>query len=212
MVLLPEELAAWAAAADPEAAARARGLRLIAGVDEVGRGPLAGPVVAAAVLLPPGASVKGLKDSKQLTENQRENLARRIKEIALAIKVVAIRAAVIDVLGIQQASLLAMSRAAAALEPAPELILVDGPWPFPGAGPQLAVVKGDQRCSGIAAASVVAKVYRDGLMHLYHRRYPRYNFAAHKGYGTPEHLAALKLWGPCPLHRRTFRGVKEWCR
>lgn len=198
-------------ALDPEADFVAQGYRLIAGVDEAGRGPLAGPVVAAAVILPVLLDLSGLTDSKLLSPARREQLDQLIRREALTYKIVAVRAGLVDALGIQQASLLAMSRAVASLQLRPEMLLVDGPWRLPLAVPQLPVVKGDRRCRTIAAASILAKVYRDRLMHLYHRLYPQYNFAAHKGYGTPEHLAAIRRWGPCPLHRRTFRGVQEWC-
>lgn len=199
-------------AADPEASCLAQGYQIIAGVDEAGRGPLAGPVVAAAVILPSAVALPGLGDSKQLAAERRSRLAQQITQSALAYKIVAVRAGLVDALGIQQASLLAMSRAVAALSPPPEIILVDGPWRLPLELPQIPVVKGDQRCRSIAAASILAKVYRDRLMQLYHRLYPQYNFASHKGYATPEHLEAIRRWGPCPLHRRTFQGVKEWCR
>lgn len=199
-------------AADPEASCLAQGYQLIAGVDEAGRGPLAGPVVAAAVILPCSVELPGLGDSKQLAAERRSRLAQQIRQSALAYKIVAVRAGLVDALGIQQASLLAMSRAVASLSRQPEIVLVDGPWRLPLELPQIPVVKGDQRCRSIAAASILAKVYRDGLMQLYHRLYPQYNFAGHKGYATPEHLAAIRRWGPCPLHRRTFQGVKEWCR
>jgi len=196
--------------ADPEAYWRLQGVPLIAGVDEVGRGPLAGPVVAAAVILPPEAKFSGLRDSKCLTPEARTALDADIRSRALAFAVRELGPRHIERLGILAASLKAMAQAVQALSLIPEMVLVDGPHPLPLAYPQQPVVKGDDLCLSISAASVLAKVYRDGLMTSYHRQYPQYNFPQHKGYATPEHLEALRCWGPCPLHRRTFRGVKEW--
>jgi ribonuclease HII len=195
---------------NPEAFWRSKGVRLLCGVDEAGRGPLAGPVVAAAVILPPGAAFPGLTDSKLLTPAQRQELCRDIRRRALAWAVAEFSPRQIERLGILAASLRAMAQAVAALSLTPELVLVDGRDPLPLALPQQPVVDGDARCLSIAAASVVAKVHRDGLMEACHRQYPQYNFARHKGYATAEHLEALRRWGPCPLHRRTFRGVREW--
>ncbi len=195
---------------DPEAFWRSRGLTLICGVDEAGRGPLAGPVVAAAVILPAGAHFPGLTDSKLLTAAQRQEFCQEIRRRALAFAVAELSPRQIERLGIGAASLRAMARAVAALSLTPELILVDGREPLPLSLPQQPVVDGDARCLSIAAASVVAKVHRDHLMEACHRQYPQYNFARHKGYATAEHLEALRRWGPCPLHRRTFRGVREW--
>lgn len=195
---------------DPEAFWRSKGLSRICGVDEAGRGPLAGPVVAAAVILPPGAQFPGLTDSKLLTPAQRQEFSQEIRRRALAFAVAELSPRQIERWGILAASLKAMARAVAALSLTPELILVDGREPLPLALPQQPVVDGDARCLSIAAASVLAKVHRDGLMEACHRQYPQYNFARHKGYATAEHLEALRRWGPCPLHRRTFRGVREW--
>lgn len=195
---------------DPEAFWRSKGLSLICGVDEAGRGPLAGPVVAAAVILPPGAQFPGLTDSKLLTAAQRQEFCQEIRHRALAFAVAELSPRQIERWGILAASLKAMARAVAALSLTPELILVDGREPLPLALPQQPVVDGDARCLSIAAASVLAKVHRDRLMEACHRQYPQYNFARHKGYATAEHLEALRRWGPCPLHRRTFRGVREW--
>lgn len=195
---------------DPEAFWRSKGLSLICGVDEAGRGPLAGPVVAAAVILPPGAQFPGLTDSKLLTAAQRQEFCQEIRRRALAFAVAELSPRQIERWGILAASLKAMARAVAALSLTPELILVDGREPLPLALPQQPVVDGDARCLSIAAASVLAKVHRDHLMEACHRQYPQYNFARHKGYATAEHLEALRRWGPCPLHRRTFRGVREW--
>ncbi len=196
--------------ADPEAFWRLKGISLIAGVDEVGRGPLAGPVVAAAVILSDGARIPGLADSKSLTPEARTALDREIRAAALALAVRELGARQIETLGILKAALRAMAQAVQALDPTPQMVLVDGHQPLPLTLPQQPVIKGDARCPSIAAASIVAKVYRDRLMERLHRRYPQYNFAAHKGYATAEHLEALRCWGPCELHRRTFRGVKEW--
>jgi ribonuclease HII len=194
--------------ADPEGFWRFQGLTFIAGVDEVGRGPLAGPVVAAAVILPAGVAFPGLRDSKRLAPEIRLDLDGQIRLQALALAVHEIGPRQIERQGILAASLTAMARAVQALARVPEMVLVDGHLPLPLPYPQQPVIKGDDRCPSIAAASVVAKVYRDRLMEDLHQRYPQYNFAAHKGYATAEHLEALRCWGPCELHRRTFRGVK----
>lgn len=196
--------------ADPEGYWRGQGVTLIAGVDEAGRGPLAGPVVAAAVIVPPGLDFPGLKDSKRLTPEARKALEGEIRAQALAFAVMEMGAREIERLGILAASLRAMARAVQALAVLPEMVLVDGHQPLPLPYPQQPVVKGDDRCPAISAASILAKVHRDRRMESYHRLYPQYNFARHKGYATPEHLEALRCWGPCVLHRRTFKGVKEW--
>ena len=196
--------------ADPEAFWRLKGLSLIAGVDEVGRGPLAGPVVAAAVILPDKLKISGLADSKSLSPEARAELDQEIRALALGVAVRELGARQIESLGILKAALRTMAQAVAALHPTPQLVLVDGNQPLPLTFPQQPVIKGDALCPSISAASIVAKVYRDTLMERLHQRYPQYNFARHKGYATAEHLEALRCWGPCDLHRRTFRGVKEW--
>lgn len=196
--------------ADPEAFWRLKGISLIAGVDEVGRGPLAGPVVAAAVILPDGAQLPGLADSKSLTPEVRAALDQEIRAAALALAIREQGPRQIESLGILKAALKAMAQAVLALTPTPQIVLVDGHQPLPLTFPQQPVIKGDALCPSISAASIVAKVYRDRLMERLHRRYPQYNLARHKGYATAEHLEALRCWGPCELHRRTFRGVKEW--
>lgn len=196
--------------ADPEAYWRGQGLGLICGVDEAGRGPLAGPVVAAAVIMPTGPALPGLKDSKQLLPETREILDAEIRSRALAFAVMEVGAREIERLGILAASLKAMVLAVKALTVFPEMVLVDGNQPLPLDYPQQPVVKGDDRCPAIAAASILAKVHRDRRMVAYHRDYPQYNFARHKGYATAEHLEALQCWGPCLIHRRTFKGVREW--
>lgn len=196
--------------ADPENYWRGQGVSFIAGVDEAGRGPLAGPVVAAAVIMPPGLRFSGLRDSKRLSPQTRETLEAEIRARAPAFAVIEVGAREIERLGILAASLKAMALAVKALQVLPEMVLVDGHQPLPLAYPQQPVIQGDSRCPTIAAASVLAKVHRDRRMAAYHRVYPQYNFARHKGYPTPEHLEALRCWGPCAIHRRTFRGVKEW--
>jgi ribonuclease HII len=196
--------------ADPEVFWRLQGLSLIAGVDEVGRGPLAGPVVAAAVILPDNCRISGLADSKSLTPEARAGLDQEIRAAVLALAIRELGARQIESLGILKAALRAMAQAVLALDPTPQLVLVDGNQPLPLTFPQQPVIKGDALCPSISAASIIAKVYRDTLMERLHQRYPQYNFARHKGYATAEHLEAIRCWGPCDLHRRTFRGVKEW--
>jgi len=180
----------------------------LAGVDEVGRGPLAGDVVAAAVILDPARPIAGLRDSKKLSAPRREALALRIKEQALAWAVARATVAEIDQLNILQASLLAMHRAVQALHPQPTYVLVDGNrlprWDYASEP----VVKGDDRVPAIAAASILAKVQRDGELLELERLYPGYGFAAHKGYPTAAHLEALRTLGVTPVHRRTFGPVR----
>jgi ribonuclease HII len=192
--------------------ARARGFRLVAGIDEAGRGPLAGPVVAAAVILPASFDLPGLDDSKKLSAKRREQLVPLIRREARAIGVGMATPAEIDTVNILQATLRAMCRAIGRLRQPPEFLLVDGITPVPLPLPQQTLKQGDGRSLSIAAASVIAKVVRDRLMTGYERRYPGYGFARHKGYGSREHLAALARLGPCPLHRRTFSGVSQYCR
>jgi ribonuclease HII len=187
----------------------ATGTVLIAGVDEVGRGPLAGPVVAAAVILDPDRPVEGLDDSKKLTERRRENLAVLIRENALAWAVARAEVEEIDRINILQASLLAMRRAVLALDPGAEHALIDG-----NQCPRLPcssepVVGGDGTIPAISAASILAKVARDAEMVEWEAEYPGYGFASHKGYGTRQHLEALRKLGPTPLHRRSFAPVRE---
>jgi ribonuclease HII len=196
--------------ADPEAFWRFQGLNFIAGVDEAGRGPLAGPVVAAAVILPANFDLPGLRDSKQLTPAARAALNEQIRGQALALAIRELGPRHIERFGILAASLKAMALAIQALRVTPQMVLVDGHQPLPLTYPQQPVIKGDDLCPSISAASILAKVHRDRFMEACHRRYPQYNFARHKGYATQEHLEALRCWGPCEAHRRTFRGVKEW--
>ena len=181
------------------------GLQAVAGVDEVGRGPLAGPVVAAAVILRPGRPVEGARDSKRLTPKAREELSARILDEALAVGIGAGSAREVDRLNIAVATRLAMERALRALPRAPDHVVVDG-LPVKGARwPHDAVVGGDRRVHTVACASIVAKVCRDRLMRRLAAKYPRYRWEKNKGYGTPDHLRALSEWGPSPHHRLTFR-------
>lgn len=184
---------------------QAAGAKRVCGVDEVGRGPLAGPVVAAAVILKPDAFLPGLDDSKKLSVKARLELFPSILQNAEAIGIGLADARTIDSVNILQASFRAMRRAWLRLGQTPELTLVDGNREIPSlVAPQVAVVDGDAQSACIAAASVVAKVYRDFLMDLAARRYPEYGFETNKGYGTPEHREGLLRYGPCPLHRLTF--------
>lgn len=183
------------------------GFSRVAGTDEVGRGALAGPLVAAAVILPSGVEIPGLRDSKLCTRLQRQRIAERIHEVALAVSVVRVRPDRIDRVGLQRCNLDALRRALKGLEIEPDYALVDGfrmrrlPWPG------LAVKKADVVSRSVAAASIVAKVHRDRAMRRYARRYPGYGFASNVGYGTREHWAALRRLGPCEIHRRSFFGV-----
>lgn len=191
--------------------ARARGFRAVAGIDEAGRGPLAGPVVAAAVILPESFDLPGLTDSKQLSEKARERLYPLIRAQALAVGVGVARAAEIDRVNILQATLRSMERAIGRLALPADFLLIDGNVPLPLALAQQTLVKGDSRSLSIAAASVVAKVVRDRIMTTYDRLFPGYGFAAHKGYGSLTHRRAIAALGPAPCHRRTFGGVREHC-
>ena len=182
---------------------------LLCGVDEAGRGPLAGSVFAAAVVLDPGrARINGLADSKTLDAQIREKLAERIRERARAWAVASASVEEIDTLNILRASLLAMKRAVEALGMDPEEVCVDGLHVPQVAFRCRAIVRGDQLVAAISAASILAKVARDAEMTAMENRYPGYGFAHHKGYGTPEHLAALKAQGPCEIHRRSFEPVQ----
>ena len=192
-----------------EQEAEQRGYSMIAGVDEAGRGPLAGPVVASAVILPSGVSIPGLTDSKQLTAAQRDEFYKVINETAIAVSWAVVEADVIDRINILQASLLAMLTAVKGLATEPGLILVDGNQKTAWVGPQMTIVKGDAKSLSIAAASVIAKVTRDRIMESHAATYPEYGFNGHKGYGCKSHREAIKTHGPCPIHRMTFRGVKE---
>jgi len=183
-------------------------LATVAGVDEAGRGPLAGPVVAAAVVLTPRGRWDGIDDSKRLDAVRRESLFARVTRDARAFSWAVIGQRAIDRDNIRRATLEAMRRAVTRLRVAPDLVLVDGVDRIPGlAGAQQSVIDGDARMLSIAAASILAKVVRDRIMERLDRVWPHYGFARHKGYGTPEHLAALARLGPCPLHRYSFAPV-----
>lgn len=182
----------------------------VAGVDEAGRGPLAGPVVAAAVILDPDRPIAGLADSKKISARRREQLFDAIRERALGYAIAEASVAEIDRVNILQATLLAMQRAVAALAPAPRAVLVDGNRLPVLTVPAQAVVRGDARVAQISAASILAKVHRDRWCLDADERWPAYGFSAHKGYGTAAHLAALAQHGPCPLHRRSFAPVARW--
>ena len=189
----------------------ARGFQGVAGVDEVGRGALFGPVVAAAVILSPDRPVRGLNDSKLLEPERREVLSERIRARAVAWAVGAVDAATIDDINIYEASRVAMRLAVSRLHPPPDFLLVDAvsiDLPLP----QRPLIKGDARCHAIAAASIVAKVHRDACMRAWDKIYPEYGLASHKGYATPEHLQALEKLGPTPLHRLSFEPVRLHCR
>lgn len=185
------------------------GLTRIAGVDEVGRGPLAGPVVAAAVILDPACPIDGLRDSKQLTAARRDELDGVIRECALAWAIGVCSPEEIDTLNILQASMLAMRRAVEALSIRPELVQVDGNRCPELRVPSEAIIGGDDRIPCISAASIIAKVYRDAEMLRLHEKFPSYGFDRHKGYPTPEHLTALERHGVCPAHRRSYAPVQR---
>jgi ribonuclease HII len=192
-----------------EEAARQHGALRIAGLDEVGRGPLFGPVVAAAVILPFGCSLPGLTDSKKLSEKKREHFAAGIRAAAVAWAVAEVDVEMIDRINIRRASLEAMRRAVAQLAVPPDYLLIDGRDTIDWNGPQEAVIGGDGRSLSIAAASVLAKVHRDRLLVELDAVYPGYGLARHKGYGSAEHLEALKQLGPTPLHRKSFQPVAQ---
>jgi ribonuclease HII len=200
----------WMAPADEfEREARRRGYRRVAGVDEAGRGPWAGPVVAAAVVWPISAPSIGIRDSKQLSAEERERIYHLILERARGVGVGFADAGEIDRLNILEATRLAMARALARLRPPADYVLTDAlTLPFVSL-PLRPIIKGDALSLSIAAASIVAKVTRDRLMAEYHEQYPQYNFLSHKGYGTPEHLRLLTQFGPSPIHRLSFRPVQE---
>ncbi|HVW83595.1 MAG TPA: ribonuclease HII [Bryobacteraceae bacterium] len=187
---------------------RSRGFRCVAGADEVGRGSLFGAVVAGAVILSPDAPIRGLNDSKQIDPERRELLAERIRERAVAWAVAAVDAATIDRINIYEASRLAMKTAVQSLRPAADFVLVDAvPLDLPV--PQQPLIQGDERCHAIAAASIIAKVHRDNLMREWDKFYPEYGFASHKGYHCPEHMRAIREFGPTPLHRLSFEPVRR---
>jgi ribonuclease HII len=187
-----------------------QGYQRIAGLDEVGRGPLAGPVVASAVILPKEGIGEELFDSKKIPPKKREELYKIILSKALGVGIGMVGQEEIDLLNIFQATLKAMALAIENLPILPDFLLIDGLQSLKLSIPQKPIRKGDQLSNSIAAASIVAKVTRDRMMLEYHQKYPQYNFAKHKGYGTKEHRMAIERFGICELHRKTFRGVKEY--
>jgi ribonuclease HII len=194
---------------------QAQGFLTVAGVDEAGRGPLAGPVVAGCVILPDHCSSSQFKDSKKLSASAQEKLFGILHDIDAAIGVGKASPEEIDRINILQASLLAMKRAvqdcAARFSRSPQFLLVDGTFAVPMDLPQQPLVKGESRSASIAAASIIAKVSRDRLMAKYHEQYPNYDLVRHKGYPTRAHRRAIAEYGPSPIHRRTFKGVREFC-
>ena len=198
----------WTIGYDFEDQAQSEGFRFIAGVDEVGRGCLAGPVVAAACILDRNKPFpEDLDDSKKLTSAKRESVDAKLRESAVAFGIGAVEADEIDRINILEATKKAMSLAIASLAPAADFLLIDALQLKIVRLPQKALIKGDSISLSIAAASVIAKVFRDELMRKYDDQYPQYGFAGHKGYGCSSHFEALRIHGPCPLHRRSFRGV-----
>jgi ribonuclease HII len=187
-----------------------RGYRRVAGIDEAGRGPLAGPVVSAAVILPADLDLSEINDSKQLAPAKRARLYDAIYDCAVSIGLGIVDAMYIDRLNILKASLLSMAISAANLKPLPDCLLIDGQFEVPSELPQQAIPKGDALSISIGAASIVAKVTRDRLMERYSLDYPQYGFNQHKGYPTQAHRAAIRKHGCCPIHRRSFKGVKEY--
>lgn len=189
--------------------ARNKGYAQVAGVDEAGRGPLAGPVIAAAVVLPVGFDAPGLTDSKKLSAGRREHFNARIRREAVSFGIGIASPGKIDRLNILQATRRAMADAVRRLIPQPDHVMIDGNQLILFSGSQEAIVHGDGLSISIAAASIVAKVFRDRLMARYDRSYPQYGFSDHKGYPTESHRNAIRVHGPCPIHRKTFKGVRE---
>ncbi|MFC1859395.1 ribonuclease HII [Thermodesulfobacteriota bacterium] len=187
-----------------------RGFSKIAGIDEAGRGPLAGPVVSAAVLLPGSLPDMAITDSKKLTPRKRNDLYEKIYEHAITIGIGIVDPGEIDRINILNAALLSMAISVENLQPQPDCLLIDGIFKISTDLPQEAIPKGDARSVSIAAASIIAKVTRDRLMEKYHQIYPQFGFAQHKGYPTKAHKEAIRKYGCCPIHRRSFKGVKEY--
>ena len=186
-----------------------KGLNFVAGVDEAGRGPLAGPVAAAAVIFPKDIDLSGINDSKKLTHKKREALFEEIKKKALSFSIAVIDNKIIDEINILQATFRAMSEAVSGLNIKPDLCLIDGNHKIPGLNfAQEAIIGGDAKSACIAAASILAKVTRDKIMDDYAKLYPQYSFEKHKGYGTKAHLEAIAKHGACPIHRKTFAPLK----
>ena len=193
-----------------ERSLRQKGYQLIAGLDEVGRGPLAGPVVAACVILQENCDNSSFVDSKTINAKNRSRLYKELKQNGAQISVGFVSEADIDRLNILQASLLAMKKAILTMPVQPDFLLVDGNQPVPISIPQQSLVKGESKSASIAAASIVAKVVRDEMMDQYHLQYPEYNFQKNRGYPTLEHRNAIKIYGPCAIHRQSFKCVKEF--
>lgn len=187
---------------------RASGFPLVCGVDEVGRGPLAGPVVCAAVIMPAHEVIDGIDDSKKLSAKKREKLSTLIRLSAVAFSIFCVQPQKIDEVNILQATRLCMKGAVESLSVRPDFVITDGNMTLDIDTPQRPVIGGDASCYSIGAASVLAKVYRDALMDKYAELYPAYGFARNKGYGTAEHIAAIKEYGLCPIHRRSF--TQKW--
>ncbi|RPH52939.1 MAG: ribonuclease HII [Desulfobacteraceae bacterium] len=186
-----------------------KGYAKIAGIDEAGRGPIAGPVVSAAVIIPLSSYIEGVTDSKQLTPKKRDLLYKKIYEHAVSVGIGIVDPAEIERINILKASLLSMSMAVQNLLPQPDFLLIDGIFQIPYALPQRAVPHGDSLSLSVAAASIIAKVTRDRLMEKYHYEYPEYGFDKHKGYPTKKHKEAVRRFGCCPIHRKNFKGVRE---
>jgi ribonuclease HII len=186
-----------------------KGFSRIAGIDEAGRGPLAGPVVSAAVIFPISLQISGVSDSKKLSPRQRDVLYEKIYDLAVSVGIGIVDPLEIDRINILQAALLSMAMAVENLDPQPDCLLVDGTFLISSVLPQEAIPKGDALSVSIAAASIIAKVTRDRLMERYHHDYPQFGFSKHKGYPTKAHKKAIQKFGCCPIHRRSFKGVKE---
>jgi ribonuclease HII len=186
-----------------------KGFSKIAGIDEAGRGPLAGPVVSAAVIIPISLQNSGIYDSKKLTPKKRDYLYEKIYDLAVSVGIGIVDPFEIDRINILQAALLSMAMAVENLAPQPDCLLIDGTFSISSDLPQEAIPKGDALSVSIAAASIVAKVTRDRLMERYHQDYPLFGFSKHKGYPTKAHKQAIQQFGCCPIHRRSFKGVKE---
>lgn len=211
---MPEAISLWPDSSEAdtfsiERSLLAQGYSTVAGTDEVGRGPLAGPVVAACVVLPPDCDYQIFQDSKKISEKTRKELVVTLTDIDAMIGVGIVSPEEIDRINILQSSLLAMKKAVEQLPVAPDFLLVDGKFKVPMALAQQPLIKGDSRSASIAAASIIAKVTRDEMMIAFHMQYPIYNFKQHKGYPTAEHRRILKEHGPCAIHRRSFKPVRE---
>lgn len=192
-----------------EREAMAEGCELVAGVDEAGRGPLAGPVSVAAVILPPDLVLPHLNDSKKISAAVRDKLYDEIMEKAISVKQIFVDEKTIDRINILQATMNGMYEAIFALDPQPQKVLIDAVQLRELPMPSLSIIKGDAKSASIAAASIIAKVSRDRLMDEYDKKYPEYGFKGHKGYGTADHVAAIKKYGPCPIHRQSFEPIKS---